>query len=298
MEPLLEWVANSQGRWSATASELKTAYERVRRITFALAILGALAASVATQVDAEPRRWLAVAGATLLAMGTLLSARFLGVDKAQHWVRARGASEALKRAAWLYAAQAVPYDDPARRDALLRAEVGKIEADVDDLLDQQAAGQRGSTPAAALAAQDYLNTRVGKAAAWYEKSADKHRADARLLRSVELFLAVATTVLTAVVGAVSKEWLQSTTGFDWAALIAVLTTLSGVVLAHIEASRFDYLVSSYRAAARRLRNELAAAPSRPAVPSPDWSDFVGRCEDIIANETGSWAARFSKPTAT
>jgi hypothetical protein len=297
MQQLLSWAAQSQGLWSATAGALKKTYEGARRCTFASSILGALAVAVASQQDDEAaRRILAIAGATMLALGGFLSARFLAPDKAVRWVRARGASEALKRAAYSFAAQAAPYDDPATHEAVLRAEVQKIESDVDDLLDSQAPAQPGSTPDAALGAADYRATRVEKAAGWYEASARKHQRAAKRLRTVELLLALFTTLLTAVVGAVSKDWLQRATGFDWAALIAVLTTISGVVLAHIEAARYDYLITSYRAAARRLRSELAGAPAAQVVPLADWSAFVVRCEDIIANETGSWAARFSKPT--
>lgn len=298
MEQLLAWIAQSQGRWSATAGALKKTYDGARKLTFILSILGALAAAVASQQQDEAlRRALAIAGATMLAIGGLVTARFLAPNKAVRWVRARAASEALKRAAYTFSAQAAPYDDAATRESALRTEVQKIEADVDDLLDIQTPGQRGSTPDGAFAASDYVGQRVEKAATWYEASAGKHQSAAKRLRVAELLLALGTTVLTALIGAVSKEWLQGQTGFDWAVLIAVLTTVSGVVLAHIEASRFDYLVTSYRAAARRLRYELVGAPTAVVVPSPEWSAFVARCEDIIADETGSWAARFSKPTS-
>jgi hypothetical protein len=79
------------------------------------------------------------------------------------------------------------------------------------------------------------------------------------------------------------------------ALTAVLTTISGAILAHIEASRYDYLIMTYRGAARRLRNELSAVPAPAALPSPEWSAFVERCESIIAQENGSWIAKFGKP---
>jgi hypothetical protein len=42
--------------------------------------------------------------------------------------------------------------------------------------------------------------------------------------------------------------------FDVAALTAVLTTVSGAVLAHIEGSRYQHLITSYLATARRLED--------------------------------------------
>jgi hypothetical protein len=298
MQNSLEWIANEQGQWSATAGAMKGTYEKVRWLTFGTSIAGALLAALASQAPSDDwRRGLAIVGAVALAIGGLLAARFLGPERAARWARARMASEALKRAAYEFAALAAPFDEPATRDARLREQVDAIEKDVDDLLNEVAPTQRGSTPAQQWEPADYVSGRVEKAASYYEKSADNNQQTACSLRRVELVLALVTTVLTATGSAVSKEWLKAhIAGFDWAALIAVLTTVSGTVLAHIEASRYDYLVSSYRAAARLLRRAISSAPSKAVSPSTEWSEFVAHCEGIIANETGSWVARFSKPS--
>jgi hypothetical protein len=82
--------------------------------------------------------------------------------------------------------------------------------------------------------------------------------------------------------------------FDLAAFTAVLTTVSGAILAHIEASRYQYLVTSYLATARRLEDAdlgFTAAAGDPNL----WSDFVNRCEDIIAAENSSWTAKWTTP---
>jgi hypothetical protein len=297
MQALLEWITKEQGQWSATAGSLKSTYEKMRWLTFGTSIAGALLAALASQQTNEDyRRWLAILGAVALAVGGMLTARFLGPERALRWVRARSASEALKSVAYQFATQAAPYDDPSTREAKLCEQVGAVEKDVDDLLRDLTLAKRGSTPGKPLAPADYVAERVQAAVQWYEEKATQNQQSARRLRGFELLLALATTMLAATVGAVSKEWLKvHTAGFDWAALIAVLTTVSGAVLAHIEAMRYDYLVSSYRAAARQLRRALAAVPLRAVTPSPAWSEFVARCEGIIATESGSWVARFSKP---
>lgn len=296
---VLQLASQSQGRWSATATSLKRSYDRMRLGTFVLSILGALAAALASQWHQPAvHNALTALSVAMLGVSGVLSARFLRPNNATRWARARGASEALKRAAYQCATQAAPYDDPATREAQLRAEVNKVETDVDDLLDVQAPAHDGTSPSAPITAPEYLATRVGNAIQWYEASATMRQKSARRLRAVELLLALASTIISAMAGALPKEVLAGwTAGVDLAAMVAVITTISGTVMAHIEASRYDYLVSSYRAAARKLRNELSAAPESPVVPSPDWSAFVVRCEDVIANETGSWAARFSKPAA-
>jgi hypothetical protein len=79
------------------------------------------------------------------------------------------------------------------------------------------------------------------------------------------------------------------------ALTAVLTTISGMILSHIEASRYDYLVVSYRATARRLRDALLNAPADAVAPSPAWSACVTQCEAILGDENSAWVAKLGKP---
>ena len=84
--------------------------------------------------------------------------------------------------------------------------------------------------------------------------------------------------------------------FDVAALTAVLTTVSGTILAHIEASRYQHLVTRYSAARvglEDLNTEFEAA----STDAGSWSRFVNRCEDIIAAENNSWVAKWSKAPA-
>src|SRR5262249_53196115 len=78
--------------------------------------------------------YFAVAGAVLLAVVSFVTSRLLTGAQITNWVRARTASEALKREAYKYAASAAPYDDPLKRDAALNGEREQIEKDVDDLL--------------------------------------------------------------------------------------------------------------------------------------------------------------------
>jgi hypothetical protein len=69
----------------------------------------------------------------------------------------------------------------------------------------------------------------------------------------------------------------------------VLTTIAGAVLAHVEASRFDFLVTIYLATARRLEDRKSGS-------GEPFSAFVNDCENIIATENMSWIAKWAKPT--
>ena len=112
------------------------------------------------------------------------------------------------------------------------------------------------------------------------------------LRWVEFSLAMAATIITANVGVAGKELFGIK--FDFVALTAVLTTIGGAVLAHIEATRCDFLVMTYRATARRLSAEMANTGDVNALSAEQWSEFVNRCEAIISDENTSWAAKWTK----
>src|SRR5262249_17560098 len=122
--------------------------------------------------------------------------------------------------------------------------------------------------------------------AFYTKRADGYRKTAWWLRAAEFALALAATLITAVASVTSNHIFGIQ--FDIAALTAVLTTVAGAVLAHVEASRFDFLVTSYRATARRLQD-------RTSVAMQSLSDFVNDCERIIETENTSWIAKWSSP---
>jgi hypothetical protein len=132
---------------------------------------------------------------------------------------------------------------------------------------------------------DYLEKRVAGQMKWYNGKADDYAAIAKRLRLAELILAAAATLITALAGVTSTSFLGIR--FDATAFTAVLTTLAGAVLAHVEASRYDFLVMTYRATARRLEDR----GNRPQQP---WSDFVSDCENILSAENASWIAKWTK----
>ena len=291
----LEDLASRQGVWSATADNLKRSLERARWATFVLSVLGALLAAIASQLASEtPRLYVGIGGAVLLGIVSFLSVRLLSSDQVLAWVRARAASEALKREAFKFAARAAPYDEVEHRIRRLNDEREKIERDVDDLLSKAVTADRAQTATLEMSPEEYIQTRIrNQVQDFYEPRAEAYRRAAARLRWVEFGLALAATVITGIVSIAGKDPIGL--GFDFIALTAVLTTVAGAILAHIEASRYDFFVMNYRAAARRLRNEVAILGDTPSVPSHEWSAFVERCESIIADENNNWVAKWSKP---
>jgi hypothetical protein len=290
-------TADRQSLWSNTAGALKSKVDFARWSTFLLSILGALLATIASQLDQpQPRLYVAIAGAVVLAIMSFVTARLLSGTHVTNWVRARAASEALKRAAYMRAAGAAPYDDPATQDGELNRERNRIEGEVDDLAGLQVpTHEPGSSPRADLMREEYATRRVrGQVDKYYFPQANAHQRMAKHLRFIELVLSLLATVITAVVGVAGKDALGFK--FDFVAITAVLTTVAGAILAHIEASRYDFLVTTYRATARRLANELAEAKDLNALSPADWSAFVDRCETIISEENANWIAKWSKPS--
>ena len=116
---VLDGVADRQAQWSTTADALKATIDRARLSAFALSIVGALGAALASQITdsgaGQLRSAVAIAAAICLAAATFFTARLLGAGQVTAWVRARAIAERLKREAFLYAAAASPYDVPATR---------------------------------------------------------------------------------------------------------------------------------------------------------------------------------------
>jgi len=287
-------TAERQSLWSGTAGVLKRRVEVARWVTFAFSILGALLAAIASQLNDPSRMYFALAGAVLLAVVSFVTSRLLGGLQITSWVRARTASEALKREAYKYAASVRPYDDPLKRDAALNIERERIERDVDDLLPSAVSNAKtGSAPRERLSRDGYVAGRLREQIdRFYLPRANANKNIAVSLRWVEFSLALAATIITAMVGVAGKELFGIK--FDFVALTAVLTTIAGAVLAHLEATRSDFLVMIYRATARRLSAEMANTGDVNALSAEQWSDFVNRCEAIISDENTSWVSKWTK----
>jgi hypothetical protein len=295
----LENVAKRQAIWSLTANSLRTKLDRARWAIFIFSALGALLATLASQlgspahvtagISADPRTWLAIAGAASLATATFFIQRLLDPDHVRRWVRVRAVSEALKREAYKFATCAEPYDQ-SDASARLDTERQKIEKDGDDLIAQLITDAgAGSTPRAMLTSDEYAQGRVNGQIKFYTERAVSYRAAAKRLRLTEFLLALGATLITAAASATGNSTQLFGAHFDIAALTAVLTTLGGAVLAHVEAVRYDFLVTTYLATARRLEDRLGG-PRQPE------STFVNDCEAIIETENTSWIAKWSKPT--
>jgi SMODS and SLOG-associating 2TM effector domain 1/Protein of unknown function (DUF4231) len=283
-------INGSQGALSRAAGRLKTTYNLARATAFSLSIAGALLAAVASQLSEPARIWTAGAAAVAFAFVTFVTGQFLGGVRAQQWVRARGASESLKRLAYTAAASAAPYAGPMASPGLLQSEKVRIENAVEDVLSPITTGPKGSTPVDPISETDYVKDRVDGQIAFYSKEANAAIEMATRFRWIQLVLAGVTTLITALLGATPK-YILTTVNFDFVALTTVVTTIAGLVLSYVEAARYDFLAMSYGATARRL-SEVTLPPGVDAT-KPEWSQYVNACEDVLEAEHAGWIAKFS-----
>jgi SMODS and SLOG-associating 2TM effector domain 1/Protein of unknown function (DUF4231) len=280
---VLETVADRQAVWSATADVLKITVDRARWTSFVLSIGGALSAALSTQFG-QHKVLLSIIGAIALAVAAFLTSRFLTKDSLSRHVRARAAAEALKRESYLFATNTQPYTDAASRDAALASTRQRIETDIDDLMLHVAnTKSKGSCPRKGLTRDDYVKDRLDSQIMFYETTANEYGGRSKLLHTLEWVLALAAAMLAAV------STISEAGTFDWASMAAVLTTMGGAVLAHLQASKYDEIIASYRSAARRLRDT-----NDRLQPTGTLQQLVSECEDIISAETKSWSAMWSR----
>jgi hypothetical protein len=171
-----------------------------------------------------------------------------------------------------------------------------VQADARDLERHVDEAQVGKvSPPPRLAHADYISKRVQQQIDGYYRP--KARENARTLRRFrigEFVLGLAGTILAALATWASQD-AQAAAGphgtlGEW---VAVCTTLSGAIAAHVAANRYDFLVMSYFGTARRLEDLLARWRDRGDDANPTaWSAFVHRCEDAISVENESWLAKW------
>ncbi|NZD66262.1 DUF4231 domain-containing protein [Rhizobium sp. WYCCWR 11290] len=283
---ILEFAANRQAIWSATANSLKSRIDLARKASFFLSIVGALVASLASMQasDGIVRTILISVGAVALAITGIIGSQILTSEGIRQQIRARAASEALKREAYLYATAAGEYSDAGTRNDKLKAALEAIESQITDLaLVQQSAPGAAPSLRSDLSFADYLEERVKGQIAYHGKRSREYSRASKLLHAVEFALAFVAAILTALAGVIGKG------PFDIAAVIGVLTTCAAAVVAHLQASHYDDLIVSYRAAGSKLEYLKDTTDEK----TTSVAALANAAEEILAAETNSWQAMWS-----
>lgn len=283
--------------WSRAADRVKASIAYARGAALALSASGAVLETVAGTLLADAPTWrttFAALGAVLLALATFVATRFVTTDAIRTWIRARSVSEAIKAEVYAYRAAAEPYSGP-KAVAILQQKVSGIEGAARDLERHVAAiAVVTALPPPPLAPADYIEKRVRQQVEVYYRP--KARLYARRLaafRLAELLLGLVAAVLGALAAFISGSQQSANPGI--AAWVAVFTTLGAALAAHMGASRYDFLVTSFYATARRLEDLVGEwrAEGSPTAPEA-WTDFVRACEEAISIENESWLAKWAE----
>ena len=195
-------------------------------------------------------------------------------------------AESLKREVWYYLMRVPPYDD-AEADARLEARAeslcrnsGLVRVEVDETELSKKPLPSARTPA------EYADRRVRRQATWYLGSAGKHL---KQLGRLERWV----TVLGAI--SVAAGLLAAAHSF-FPALVPLLTTVAGVVLGLIHATRLKEMIQLYQDTASRLLfleagwrdRDAALAAGDDRARRAAAVDFVRSAEAIMAQENESW----------
>jgi hypothetical protein len=276
-------------QWSNAAGRLKRHITLWRSIALGLAILGAILATLATQVGLTSAlgQALSLAAAAALALVPVIRGARLGKDRIEAWIRARSVSEALKAEAYLYLTRTPPYDKQDREDQLLK-QTDQLLIQIGDL-----AGETVDMPDADKPLPDvddidsYLQIRVQpQISKYYRPQAAKQQRRLSLFRGIEFAL----SMLAALLGAIAATARLDSVGV-W---VAVVTTVGAAITAHIAAARYEHLVISYLSTARQLRSLLRGWERRSDKTPAAAAQLVRDCEDVISRENESWMAAWSR----
>lgn len=283
---LVEELWRQQSIWSQTANRMNASIGRARSTALVLTVGGAVLATLAAQLPAAQaiaRSVLVGAAGVGIGLLPLLRSRWSG-RILRDWTRARSVSESLKSDVYLYLARAGDYRGEDR-DRQLRACTDQARQQAADLLrysmDLQPA-QRALPDVYDYAS--YLRVRVdNQIDGYYRPRARQLQVRLRRFRCVELALAAVGVVLGTLAASLPTGGLGV-----W---IAVVTTISAAVAAHVGAARYEYQLIEYLRTAdelSRLRRDAAAITS-PA----ELDQLMVRCERIISIQNEGWMAKLS-----
>ena len=294
----LEFIWGQYRIWSATSRAYQSQLSSWRRRVLLFGIAGAVIGTLSSQEsilgnfgskilvaswDLTGSTLLSLISAALLALATYFTTKILTPANEGGWLRARAVAESFKREAYLLLAQAPPYDAAITPATLER--VRNIASGVEDL-DEVPVGEdekKKGMPTALLAVDDYVLNRVREQIEWYRRRAAEHRTASKRIKDFSLWLGVVAVLL----GILGARWAPAV------AFIAVITTVTTSLASYLYAGRYQYLVVSYLATARKLEERLLEWDYSGKT-DDERKQFVQDCEGIFASENSAWMAELSK----
>ncbi|HJQ31762.1 MAG TPA: DUF4231 domain-containing protein [Pyrinomonadaceae bacterium] len=282
---VLDYIWSQYLVWDYTAVKRRASLTLWRWLVLLLGVLGALAATLSTQVAADNRNKLGILSAVFLGLAAFVSQKVISTKDEEQWVNSRAAAEAFKREAFLLATGAPPYD------AAVSLEPAKaIIAGLGDLVPlSPPEGQRQTEapPACPMNVDGYITSRVNDQARWYGRRGGEHGRTLKIIGAV-IFILGALAVVLGYMGDNKAPW------------IAVITTVTATLTAFLFAWRYQYMVVSYNATKRRLEARLAewVASLKTDADTAERNQFILECEGILSAENKAWITELNRKDST
>jgi SMODS and SLOG-associating 2TM effector domain 1/Protein of unknown function (DUF4231) len=280
----LATVTRDQKRWSLTAKKLKASIGEARWTILVLAVVGAILETVGAQVSQTQKdlaKVLGYGGAAALAIAAVIRLWRLGQERTQAWIMARSGSESLKREMYLFRTSAGPYAAGNPIDCLLSRREA-ILAKLQPFLKYREEPKDELKVLGPLDAAAYLQERIEGSEGqtqYFNTRASQYQQTQRVLSGAEFFLALTGALLSVTVTQTGKQ--------EYGAWVAVITTISGALAAHVIAQRYEQLTISFRATADRLEGLVARWKARAGA---GLAELVEPCEAVLLEESQGWIA--------
>lgn len=286
-ERVLRSLWNQHAIWAEVAIKLRARRACWRTVVLVLTIGGAALHTLAVALENTGlKRGLGAIGVGALLAVAVLSSRFLTPGETRKWLRSRSVSEGIKSEIYAFRAGAAPYVGEHALEEL-RTKVGNIVDWAKDLAPEIDVGVIAKPLPPPLDASSYLHRRVGRQIQRYCQRAKISGRRAQWFHWLQILLLIVTAVLGVIATLSNTEW--------FGAWIAVLTTIVGGVTAYAAGSLHELQAATALATVSELQDLVQRwlACGKHA-PSPEWSEFVRACEEVISAESRCWMAKIDR----
>jgi hypothetical protein len=279
--------------WAATARHQRNAIDFWNRGGLWLAIAGATLAALGQQlvpmaavggVPVFAFRLPGVLGAAVIALATYFSSQAVSGSRDRAWIRCRAAAESIKSAIYLYRASVPPFDTAARA-VELSARVDRALQDLSNIEPRPPDAEETPPALDALTVDRYIGERVSEQIGWYRERAAEYQKRADRCRSFTLVL-----------GAISVLLGLASAAAGVSAWLGVIATATASITAHVKNQRYQTLIGIYLATATRLDllKDQWADSGKTDADKPERDAFIQRCEETMAVENSAWVAQWKE----
>lgn len=310
-------------RWCCLSKKLNNSLEFWGYFNLILQIAGAALSTLATQLP-NMGWFVGIAGGVCLTFVPVISSSFLGPAKADERVRTRLVAENLKSEYYLYLAKVHPYDDKDRFKVLLQR-VQDHQQCVNDVRALYALTkladfkEEGMPPTKGR--RGYVSARLNVEYQTFRKKARHNANIGMVLTRIQYTLAGVAAFIGMLAGSagganhvvndatdpstqtIFVEFVSTKLG-AWAAVFATATAATS---SFVKMGKYYELAAIFSESAQKLEDLFLLAHEQHFFEhkhqswyKKEWSVFVLKCEEIIAQENDKWENIFHKkdPSAT